>query len=125
MPEDAVMAEPEEPDHGEADAETDEARLVDAEMTERGRVRAVKRGFLQPAGSRDFQVDGEQSDRDREDRVAEEEHAVVLDEPGAGEPEGRPVPATAWSVPLTTRWPSARVAAGCVASGTKQPVWIR
>jgi hypothetical protein len=85
MPEDPVMAEPEEPDHGEADAETDEARLVDAEMRERGRVRAVKQGFLQPAGPRDFQVDGEQSDRDREDGVA----------------------------------------AGCLASGTKQPVWIR
>ncbi len=89
-----MVAEPEEPDHSEADPEADETRLVDTELAEAGRMRAQD-AVARLACNRHPQVDGKQRDRDREDGVGEEQHPVVLDEPGAGKAERCRVPATA------------------------------
>ena len=47
------------------------------------------------SGPRHMQVDGEQRDSDREDRVAEEQHPVVLDEAGARQGSNSWLPAVA------------------------------
>jgi hypothetical protein len=71
-----MVADPEDANHGEADRKTDHRRDVVLQLTP-GVGHSPRRGHPQ--------VHHQQRDRDREYRVAEEQHPVVFQVPGSGQ----------------------------------------
>ena len=79
MAEQPVVAHPEQPDDQEADGETEDSVLVGMKL-----VTGVEHFVGHP------EVHHQQGDGDGEDRVAEEQHPVVLQVPRHGERVQRP-----------------------------------